>query len=109
MPGTAGRCSGFSATAAGTRSSGRPDAFSRRTPARALADGELDAWLDTAGIPDPDLLLYVGGSLEPRDALLWQGSYAEISHTPEPMTAFTAAGLRRAVVDYFERQRRFGR
>jgi len=78
-------------------------------PGTMLADGELDAWLDTAGIPDPDLLLYVGGSLEPRDVLLWQGSYAEISHTPEPMTLFTASGLRRAVAEYFERQRRFGR
>ncbi len=78
-------------------------------PGTSLADGELDAWLDTAGIPDPDLLLYVGGALEPRDVLLWQGSYAEISHTPEPITSFTAAGLRRAVSDYFERQRRFGR
>lgn len=78
-------------------------------PTTALADGELDAWLDTAGIPDPDLLLFVDGSLEPRDALLWQGSYAEISHTPEPISALTATGLRRVISDYFERQRRFGR
>jgi len=77
-------------------------------PGTTLADGELDAWLDTAGIPDPDLVLYVGGSLEPRDALLWQGSYAEISHTLQPMAAFSSADLRRAVADYFDRQRRFG-
>ena len=88
------------------RAAGR---FLTAHPGRTLADDELDAWLDTAGIPDPDLLLYVGGPLEPRDVLLWQGSYAEISHTTEPITAFTAAGLRRAVSDYFERQRRFGR
>jgi hypothetical protein len=87
--------------AAGRYLSAHPDAV--------LADGELDAWLDTAGIPDPDLLLYVGGSLEPRDVLLWQGSYAEISHTPQPMAAFTSADLRRAVADYHDRQRRFGR
>jgi len=78
-------------------------------PGAALADGDLDAWLDTAGIPDPDLLLYVGGPLEPRDALLWQGSYAEISHTRTPMAAFSGADLRQAVADYFARQRRFGR
>jgi hypothetical protein len=88
------------------RAAGR---FLAAHPGVSLADDELDAWLDTAGIPDPDLLLYVGGSLEPRDVLLWQGSYAEISHTPEPMSSFSAAGLRRAVADYFERQRRFGR
>jgi hypothetical protein len=104
-----GRCSGFSATGGRdeiVRAAGR---FLAAHPGRALADDELDAWLDTAGIPDPDLLLYVGGSLEPRDVLLWQGSYAEISHTTEPMSSFSAAGLRRAVSDYFERQRRFGR
>jgi len=78
-------------------------------PGASLLDGELDAWLDTAGIPDPDLLLYVGGSLEPRNVLLWQGSYAEISHTPEPIATFSADGLRRAFLDYQDRQRRFGR
>lgn len=83
--------------------------FLQAHPGATLADGELDAWLDTAGLPDPDLLLYVGGSLEPRDVLLWQASYAEISHTPETMATFSAAGLQRAVSDYFDRQRRFGR
>jgi hypothetical protein len=78
-------------------------------PDTPLADGELDAWLDTAGIPDPDLLLFVGGSLEPRDALLWQGSYAEISHSRRPMAAFSSGDLRDAVADYYDRQRRFGR
>jgi len=88
------------------RAAGR---FLAAHPGATLADDELDAWLDTAGIPDPDLLLYVGGPLEPRDVLIWQGSYAEISHTAEPISAFTCAGLHRAVSDYFDRQRRFGR
>lgn len=78
-------------------------------PGKELADGELDAWLDTAGVPDPDLLVYAGGALEPHDALLWQGSYAEIWHTPDPWQSFSGTDLRRAVDDYFERQRRFGR
>lgn len=78
-------------------------------PGTTLTDDGLDACLDTAGIPDPDLLLYVGGSLEPRDVLLWQGSYAEISHTAETMSEFSAASLHRAIEDYSERQRRFGR
>jgi len=88
------------------RAAGR---FLAAHPGRTLADDELDAWLDTAGIPDPDLLLFVGGSLEPRDVLLWQGSYAEICHATEPITSFTAEDLRHAVLDYSERQRRFGR
>ena len=88
------------------RAAGR---FFAAHPGATLADGELDAWLDTAGVPDPDVLLYVGGRLEPRDALLWQGSYAEICHTPEPITAFLPADLRRIVSEYADRQRRFGR
>jgi hypothetical protein len=88
------------------RAAGR---FFEAHPGAKLDDGDLDAWLDTAGTPDPDLLLYVGGSLEPRDVLLWQGSYAEISHTPETMERFSSDGLRRAVSDFAARQRRFGR
>ena len=88
------------------RAAGR---FIAAHPGASLRDGELDAWLDTACIPDPDLLLYVGGSLEPRNVLLWQGSYAEISYTPEPIARFSADGLRRAFLDYQDRQRRFGR
>jgi undecaprenyl pyrophosphate synthase len=88
------------------RAAGR---FLRAHPDRDLADDELDAWLDTAGVPDPDLLIHVGGPLEPHDALLWQGSYAEIWHTPAPWAEFTADDLHRALADYAERQRRFGR
>jgi hypothetical protein len=88
------------------RAAGR---FFAAHPGLRLADDELDGWLDTAGIPDPDLLLYVGGPLEPRDVLLWQGSYAEISYTPKPMSAFSAADLSHAIADYYDRQRRFGR
>jgi hypothetical protein len=88
------------------RAAGR---FLAQHPGAPLADGEFDAWLDTAGVPDPDLLLYVGGPREPRDVLLWQGSYAEISYTPRPISAFSDADLRQAVADYAERQRRFGR
>jgi len=88
------------------RAAGR---FLAAHPGQKLTDGGLDDWLDTAGVPDPDLLIHVGGTLEPRDALLWQGSYAEICHEPGPLSAFTTAGLHRAVADFRDRQRRFGR
>jgi hypothetical protein len=88
------------------RAAGR---FLRERPGETLSDGELDAWLDTAGVPDPDLVMYAGGPLEPQDVLLWQGSYAEIWHTPEPGPGSPTGDLRLAVADYFQRQRRFGR
>lgn len=74
-----------------------------------LTEDALDACLDTAGVPDPDLLIYTGESPELRDVLLWQGSYAEIWRTDSPWTSFTAHDLHRAVGDYAARQRRFGR
>jgi hypothetical protein len=83
--------------------------FRANRPGETLADGELDAFLDTAGVPDPDLLLYVGDPLEPRDALLWQGSYAEIVHGRGSTGSLSAADLSGAVAEYRDRQRRFGR
>ena len=80
-----------------------------RIPAGAAIDEEgFAALLDTAGIPDPDLVLYVGGDFEPKDFLLWQASYAELWHTPTPWPEFTAPALGDALADFAGRQRRFG-
>jgi undecaprenyl diphosphate synthase len=77
-------------------------------PGSALGDDDLDAWLDTAGVPDPDLVILAGGAFEAPDALVWQGSYAELWHTATPWAAFTAEELRKALLDFRTRQRRFG-
>lgn len=74
-----------------------------------LQESEFPAWLDTAGLPDPDLLLYAGGELKPKDFLLWQASYAEIWYSPEPWPTFSTGTLLKATKDYFARHRRFGR
>jgi hypothetical protein len=87
------------------RAAGR---FFRNRPGSTLGDDDLDAWLDTAGVPDPDLVVLSGGAFEARDALVWQASYAELWHTAKPWAAFTAEDLRSAVSDYATRQRRFG-
>jgi len=77
--------------------------YFRAHPGETLADDALDSWLDTAGAPDPDLIVLAGGVLEAQDALLWQGSYAELWHTPTPWarsslpsTAATRANTERA-------------
>jgi hypothetical protein len=88
------------------RAAGR---FFAAHPGRALDDAGLDEWLDSAGVPDPDLLVFAGGALEPHDVLLWQGSYAEIWHTPLEWPALGDADVRRAVADFVARDRRFGR
>jgi hypothetical protein len=78
-----------------------------------LPDGEVDeetlsGHLFTAGQPDPDLVLYAGGPLEPKDFLLWQASYAEIWHSPGNGLDFSRKSLVGALEDYRVRQRRFG-
>jgi len=62
----------------------------------------------TAGQPDPDLIIYAGGPLEPKDFLIWQSSYSEIWHTARGGLEFSRQGLLLALTDFRSRQRRFG-
>jgi undecaprenyl diphosphate synthase len=91
--------------------------------ARALAwrakTGELDpgeiseelfgSHLDTAGLPDPDLVIRTGGESRLSNFLLWQASYAELYITETLWPDFTSNDLTRAIEDYQARQRRFGK
>ena len=86
--------------------------------ARKVADGKIDAadvtpavisnHLDTAGMPDPDLLIRTGGEQRLSNYLLWQCAYTEFVFTPEYWPDFSADVFRRAVAEYQSRDRRFG-
>ena len=87
--------------------------------ARRVALGELDpddiseavlaAGLDTAGIADPDLLIRTSGELRISNFLLWQLAYTEIYVTDVLWPDFGRDELQRALIDYQQRVRRFGR
>lgn len=64
--------------------------------------------LSTNGIPDPDLLVRTSGEMRVSNFLLWQIAYSEIYITPVLWPDFTQADLYRAVIDYQNRERRFG-
>ena len=64
--------------------------------------------LDTAGMPDPDLLIRTAGEQRLSNFLLWQASYAELWITEKCWPEFQKADLREALVDYAGRIRRFG-
>jgi undecaprenyl diphosphate synthase len=64
--------------------------------------------LDTAGLPDPDLLIRTAGERRLSNFLLWQLSYAEIYVTPVYWPDFTIQELHKAVREYAGRDRRFG-
>lgn len=78
-----------------------------------IAPGSIDAGLfesclDTAGQPDPDLIVRTGGDSRLSNYLLWQMAYAEIHVTETMWPDFGEAGLFQALLDYQRRDRRFG-
>jgi undecaprenyl diphosphate synthase len=64
--------------------------------------------LDTAGMPDPDLLIRTGGEERISNFLLWQCAYAEFVFVPDYWPDFNAEIFARAVAEYSARERRFG-
>ena len=69
----------------------------------------LSACMDTAGIPDPDLLIRTGGDMRVSNFLLWQLAYTEIFVTPTLWPDFTPELFQQILNDFQSRERRFGR
>lgn len=65
--------------------------------------------LDTAGLPDVDLIIRTGGEQRLSNFLLWQVSYAEFYFSKTLWPDFSAQELERIIKDFSLRQRRFGR
>ena len=68
----------------------------------------IDARLDTAGLPPPDLVLRPSGEMRLSNFLLWQSAYAEFMATDILWPDFNAAALADVVADFATRERRFG-
>ncbi len=89
-----------------------------RKMARDCADGKLEAddidesvfesYLDTHGIPDPDLMIRTSGEQRLSNYLLWQLAYSEFYFTDVPWPDFTKEELMKAIEEYNHRHRRFG-
>ena len=73
-----------------------------------IDDGRIAAQLDTAGLPDPDLLIRTSGEQRISNFLLWQLAYAELYFTQVPWPDFDKDELARAVEAYQNRDRRYG-
>jgi undecaprenyl diphosphate synthase len=69
---------------------------------------QLGAHLDTAGLPDVDLLIRTSGEKRLSNFLLWQSAYAELYFTPVLWPDFRSDDLLRALIDFQKRERRFG-
>ena len=64
--------------------------------------------LDTAGIPDPDLLIRTSGEERISNYLLWQLAYSEFYFTKVPWPDFSPKDLEAAIEEYSNRNRRYG-
>tara|TARA_B110000967_G_C18858489_1_gene548569 strand:+ start:352 stop:1098 length:747 start_codon:yes stop_codon:yes gene_type:complete len=69
----------------------------------------IDQHLYTAAIPDPDLLIRTSGEKRISNFLLWQVAYSELHFTPVLWPDFKKDDLFTAVIDYQQRERRFGK
>ncbi len=69
----------------------------------------ISSHLDTADIPDPDLLIRTSGEERLSNFLLWQCAYTEFYFTDVHWPAFNEEELKKAVESYSSRQRRFGK
>jgi undecaprenyl diphosphate synthase len=68
----------------------------------------FSGYLDTAGIPDPDLVIRTGGEKRLSGYLPWQTVYSELIFTPTLFPDFTPEELDKALAEYADRDRRFG-
>lgn len=73
-----------------------------------LTENSIAAHLQTAPLPDPDLMIRTSGEYRLSNFLLWQAAYTEIYITPTYWPDFRKNEFHAALLDYQRRERRFG-
>ncbi len=73
-----------------------------------ITEESLATYLDTAGLPDPDLVIRTGGEMRLSNFLIWQTAYSEYYSTTACWPDFDDAEIATALEAYRQRQRRFG-
>lgn len=73
-----------------------------------ITEERFSGYLDTAEVPDPDLLIRTSGEQRLSNYLLWQLAYTEFYFTEVPWPAFTKEELAKAIEKYNKRDRRYG-
>ncbi len=92
---------------------GSQDEIARAARSLAVEGAEItpesiEARLDTAGLPLPDLVVRTSGEQRLSNFMLWQAAYAELVFTDELWPDFDGASLARAVGTFAGRERRYG-
>ncbi|HET6316267.1 MAG TPA: isoprenyl transferase [Chloroflexota bacterium] len=76
--------------------------------AEDITEEMIDQYLDTAGLPELDLVIRTGGEMRLSNFLLWQAAYAEYYSTPVCWPDFGREELYAAFAEFGQRARRFG-
>lgn len=79
-----------------------------KIPVDQITEEVFSNHLDTAGIPDPDLIIRTGGDRRTSGYLPWQSVYSELYFTPVLFPDFTPEEFEKALQDFSGRDRRFG-
>lgn len=74
-----------------------------------ITEERMNQYMETAFMPDPDLLIRTGGELRISNFLLWQIAYSELYFCNTYWPDFSEKDLQCAIIDYQSRQRRFGK
>ena len=78
-------------------------------PVEQIDEDLVSRYLYMAELPDPDLIIRTGGEMRVSNFLIWQGTYAEFYSTPTLWPDFDKDALYKALQNYNQRERRFGR
>ena len=89
--------------------SGKWDILQAARKMAAAGDSELEPYLVTAGIPDPDLIIRTSGEKRISNFLLWQAAYSEFVIVDTLWPDFRQDSFRAALEEFASRDRRFGK
>ena len=82
--------------------------FTAEHPGEPITEAAMAEYLDTAGIPDPDLIIRTGGEYRISNFLMWESAYSELYFTDVLWPDFSEKDIDEAVAEYRHRDRRFG-
>lgn len=77
-------------------------------PSQSINEKLFNNYLYTTGLPDVDLIIRTGGELRISNFLIWQASYSEYYFTDVLWPDFGEKEIKKALLSYSQRQRRFG-
>ena len=84
------------------------DLLNKKIDFNNINEQQVNNYLFTKDVPDPDLLIRTGGAIRLSNFLLWQSPYSEIYFTNKYWPDFNEQDLHKALIDYQARDRRFG-